>query len=75
LYTTIMNSYDIDERFGAIEIKLAYMEDFLNRLQDQILQRNATTDRLVTEHSAMKEKIVQLTSEMEEIPNKKPPHY
>ncbi|MFA6505143.1 MAG: SlyX family protein [Treponemataceae bacterium] len=70
-----MDSYDIDERFGAIEIKLAYIEDFLNRLHDQILQRNASTDRLTTEHAAMKEKLAQLASEMEEIPNKKPPHY
>lgn len=75
MYTRPMDSHEIDERFNAVEIKLAYLEDFLTRLQDQVLERNAAADRLTAEHSAMKEKLLQLASEMEVIPNKKPPHY
>ena len=70
-----MNSIDFDKRFEALEIRLAYLEDFLSRLQDQVVERGAQTDRLAAEHSALKEKVLQLVSELEEVPNRRPPHY
>ncbi len=66
---------DIGERLDNIEIKLAYLEDFLNRLQEQILERNTANDRLAAEHAAVREKLLQISSELEDIPNRKPPHY
>ncbi|QQO09767.1 SlyX family protein [Breznakiella homolactica] len=64
-----------DERFDKIEMKLAFLEDFLNRLHEEVLQRNALMDRLGAEHGALKEKVFQLSREIEEIPDRKPPHY
>ena len=62
-------------RLDAVEIKFAYLEDFLNRLQEQVVAQGTALDRLNAEKAAMKEKLLQLAAELEEIPNKKPPHY
>lgn len=71
-----LQSHDYsEERLNRIEIKLAYLEDFLERLQAEILERNAIHDRLAAEHAAMKEKLLAVSREVEEIPNRRPPHY
>jgi SlyX protein len=65
----------VEERFELLETKLAYLEDFVGRLQAEVVERNAAVDRLAAEHAAVKEKMLQIASELEEIPNRKPPHY
>jgi SlyX protein len=70
-----MEPIDFDKRFEALEIRLAYLEDFLGRLQDQVVERGAQTDRLAAEHGALKEKVLLLAAEQEEVPSRKPPHY
>jgi SlyX protein len=70
-----MEQEEIRQRFDTIETKLAYLEDFLGRLQEQVLERNGVSDRLVSEQAAVKEKLLQVAAELEEIPNRKPPHY
>ena len=73
VYTCFMN--DTESRIEAIEIKLAYLEDFLVRLQDETVSRNKQIDKLAGEHDLMKTRLVQLSRDMEEMPDKKPPHY
>jgi SlyX protein len=63
------------ERLEKIETKLAYLEDFLNRLQNELVARNAQIDKLAAEHGAMKSRLVQISNDLEEIPNQRPPHY
>jgi SlyX protein len=63
------------ERLDKIETKLAFLEEFLSKLQDEVVAGNSELARLSTEHSAIKEKLIQLTRDLEEIPNSKPPHY
>jgi len=65
----------VDERLERIEIKLAYLEDFLERLQSAVLEQNKQAEKLCQPHRVLKEKILFLTKELEEIPNRKPPHY
>ena len=65
----------VDERLDRIEIKLAYIEDFLERLQAAVVEQNRLTEKLSQEHRVLKDKILFLTKELEEIPNRKPPHY
>lgn len=65
----------VDERLDRLEIKLAYIEDFLERLQSAVLEQTRQTEKLSQEHRVLKEKILFLTKELEEIPNRKPPHY
>ncbi|MDR2743277.1 MAG: SlyX family protein [Treponema sp.] len=70
-----MDQQVLGSRLEKIETKLAFLEDFLARLQDEVVERNAAMDALKTEHAAMKEKLLQMSRDLEEIPNQKPPHY
>ncbi len=75
MYTPPMDRTEVEKRFQTLETKLAYLEDFIARLQDEVLERNEATDKLSAEHEAVKEKLLQIASELEELPNRKPPHY
>ncbi|GAB1484565.1 hypothetical protein MASR2M78_33830 [Treponema sp.] len=70
-----MEENEIEDRFRQLETKLAFMEDFIQRLQEEVVTRNSFTDRLAAEHSALKEKMLEIAAELEEVPNPKPPHY
>jgi SlyX protein len=65
----------VSNRLQAIEMKLTYLEDFLLRLQDEVVTRNNLVDKLSAEHKALKNKVLQIAANLEEIPNQKPPHY
>jgi SlyX protein len=65
----------IEERLTKIETKLAFLEEFLTRLQEEVVTRNGEIEKLTAEHNAVKEKLLQLTRELEEVPSRKPPHY
>ena len=54
---------------------MAYIEDFIQRLQAEVVENNGLTERISAEHRAIKEKVLQLSREMEEFPDRKPPHY
>ncbi|GHV89764.1 hypothetical protein AGMMS50268_02670 [Spirochaetia bacterium] len=66
---------DLDPRLTQIETKLAYLEDFLTRLQAEVVDRNTALDRLNAEHTAMRSRLIQISRDLEEVPNRKPPHY
>ncbi len=71
-----MDSRDEAEaRITAIETKLAFLEDFVTKLQQEVVERGATFDRLAAEQKAIRTKLVEVAEELEEIPNRKPPHY
>jgi SlyX protein len=70
-----MDQQTVTTRLEKIETKLAYLEDFLTRLQDEVVGRNAVMDRLITENTAMKERLRSISRGLEEVPNRKPPHY
>jgi SlyX protein len=70
-----MDQQGFEPRLEKIEIKLAFLEDFLARLQEEMLERNNLLAKLSAEHGAMRERLAQLSREQEEIPSQKPPHY
>ncbi|MDR0878075.1 MAG: SlyX family protein [Treponema sp.] len=70
-----MDQQALTTRLEKIETKLAYLEDFLTRLQDEVVGRNAVLDRLITENTAMKDRLQSISRNLEEMPNQKPPHY
>jgi SlyX protein len=70
-----MDQQVLEKRLEKIETKLSFLEDFLTRLQDEVVVRNAIIEKLNAGHSAMKAKLIQISQDLEEIPNRKPPHY
>lgn len=71
----IMNKSEND-RITDLEIKVSYLEDFMNQLQEVCVEQTKEIELLKKENKLMIEKIkdlVELTGE--EIPNRKPPHY
>lgn len=65
---------EIEERFVALEMKMAFMEDFVRQLQDVCVENQLTIERLRQENSVLSDRIADLTESIE-IPNRKPPHY
>ena len=67
---------ETDERLTAIEMKLAYMEDFVNQIQNVAVEQAKTIDKLQKETKLMADRIREMSKSMEgDIPNRKPPHY
>ena len=67
---------ETNERLTAIEMKLAYMEDFVNQIQNVAVEQAKTIDKLQKEIKMMSDKIREMSDEAEgDIPNRKPPHY
>ena len=67
---------ETDERLTAIEMKLAYMEDFVNQIQDVTVEQAKIIDKLQKEIKMMSDKIRDMSNVMEgDIPNRRPPHY
>ena len=65
-----------DDRLTAIEMKLAYMEDFVNQIQNVAVEQTKTIDKLQKEIKMMSDKIREMSDAAEgDIPNRKPPHY
>ena len=67
---------ETDERLTIIEMKLAYMEDFVNQIQNVAVEQAKTIDKLQKENKLMVDRIRKMSNNFEgEIPNMKPPHY
>lgn len=65
-----------EERFINIETKLAYMEDFVNQIQQVAVEQAKEISLLRKENKLMIEKIKEMAENQEgDIPNRKPPHY
>ena len=65
-----------DDRLTAIEMKLAYMEDFVNQIQNVAVEQAKTIDKLQKETKLMADRIREMSNSLEgDIPNRKPPHY
>ena len=67
---------ETEERLTAIEMKLAYMEDFVNQIQNVAVEQAKTIDKLQKENKLMADRIREMSNNFEgESPNRKPPHY
>jgi SlyX protein len=63
-----------EERFIALETKIAYMDDFINKLQEEVVTHQKTIEILREENKILSGRIADL-SENVDIPNRRPPHY
>lgn len=67
---------ETEDRLTAIEMKLAYMEDFVSQIQTVAVDQAKTIDKLQKEIKMMSDRIREMSNQMEgDIPNRKPPHY
>lgn len=75
LYNQFMEN-EFDSRLTEIEIKLSYLEDFMNKIQKITVEHTETIEKLKAENRALKVKVTELVEFQEgDIPNRKPPHY
>ena len=56
---------ETDERLTAIEMKLAYMEDFVNQIQGVAVEQAKTIDKLQKEIKMMSDKIREMSNVVE----------
>ena len=67
---------DTAERFERLEIKLAYMEDFMRKIQDVTLEQGKAIDGLKAENKALRQKLVEMSEDRRDAPaDARPPHY
>lgn len=66
---------DRTDRLISIEMKLAYLEDFMNKLQAVSVEQGNAIDRLKGENNALKEKLTNLEDATQDMPHARPPHY
>jgi SlyX protein len=73
--TTEKNS-EVSDRLTAIEIKLAYMENFCKELQQVSVEHANKIERLEKDNKLLIGKVKELSDNAEgDIPNRRPPHY
>ena len=65
----------VEKRLDAVEMKLAYLEDFTAKLQEVAVEQGKTIDILREENKLLSSRLRDLIDNLEEIPNRKPPHY
>lgn len=67
---------EVEEKITAIEVKLAYMEDFVNQIQQVAVEQAKEIEKLKHDNKIIIEKMHDLIDNMDaDIPNRKPPHY
>ncbi len=66
---------ETDDRFITLETKFAYLEDFVQKLQEETVKQAKLVEILRTENRLLSERLHDISDSMEEIPNRKPPHY
>lgn len=65
---------ETEERFIAVETKIAYMDDFIQKLQEEAVEAAKQITILREENKILSGRIRDLSENLE-IPNRKPPHY
>lgn len=66
---------DHADRMVSLETKIAYIEDFVDRLQTTVVEHGAEIDRLKTENRALKTKLTDVEESLQDMPDQRPPHY
>jgi SlyX protein len=74
-YLAIMDQQDAETRLEKIETRLAYLEDLLLRLQEEAVKNAAALTRMESGQRTLKSRLLQMSRDLEEFPDRKPPHY
>ena len=57
----------MEDRITALEIKIAYLEDFLNKLQAIAVEQGEIVDTLKVENRVLKSKIKEILDNQEDV--------
>ena len=63
------------ERLVSVETKLAFLEDYVDRLQAILVEHTGTIDRIIAENKALRSKISDVEESIQDMPDQRPPHY
>ena len=67
---------NLSEEIIALQTKLAYLEDYVNKLQDVCVEHTEQIELLRKENKLLSQKVKDLSDSVEgDIPNRRPPHY
>lgn len=65
-----------DQHIINLEMKISYLEDFVQQLQEVVLEQGAALERLKAENQHIKTKLADMAEQLEgDVPNRRPPHY
>lgn len=65
-----------EEHIISLEIKISYLEDFVQQLQEVVLEQGVALERMMAENRHIKTKLADMAGQLEgDIPNRRPPHY
>lgn len=71
-----MSEEELNSRMISLEMKVSYLEDFLNQVQQVAVEQAKTIEKLTKENKLISQRLREISDEMEgDIPNRKPPHY
>ena len=65
---------ETEDRFIALETKIAFMDDFITKLQEEAVENQKMIQFLREENQILAGRIQDLSENLE-IPNRRPPHY
>ena len=64
------------EEIVKLEIKVSYLEDFVNQIQEVLVNQQEEIKVLQAKVKSLTEKLLEISDAFEgDIPNRKPPHY
>lgn len=66
---------ETEDRIIALETKLLYLQDYVDKLQAVCVEHTETIDELREENKLISARFRELQDSLEDIPNRKPPHY
>ena len=72
----ILHPVNQDQHIINLEMKISYLEDFMQQLQEVVLEQGAALERLKAENQHIKTKLADMAEQLEgDVPNRRPPHY
>ena len=71
-----MTTEELEKEVISLQMKISYMEDFMNQIQAVAVEQAKTIEKQAKEIKLMSDRLHDLSEFAEgDIPNRKPPHY
>ncbi|MBN1615808.1 MAG: SlyX family protein [Spirochaetales bacterium] len=64
-----------EQRIIDLETKLAYLDDFMAKIQAITVEHTDAIERLKAENRALRAKLGEVEDQLQDLPNQRPPHY